>query len=541
MIDFGTVRPGTTLIIPFNTYDSNDPAASVTITGLATTDIEIYKDGSVTQRASDAGYTLLDTDGIDFDGTTGIHGISVDLSNNTTAGFYAAGAQYFIVIASITVDAGTVNFIAARFTIGYPDAILNTTIATLASQTSFTLTAGPAEDDALNGRMCVIHDVASKVQVGHAVISDYVGSTKTVTLAAGTTFTVAATDNISIMGLAPLQATTPGNTLDVTTTGAAGIDWANVENPTTALNLSGTNIDTDQVVASVSGNVDGSVASVTAINTTAGAVDNVTLTDTITTYTGDTPQTGDAFLRLATFRLGELMSAVLASQPFTGSLFGDLTQDNADDSGTQQFTTNALMRTWDRLSTGSLINNSFGKILRDLKSLLSETAAINDASATTTSFITTLTSAVDDFYIDQTITMASGQSRVISAYVGSTKRVTVDEALSSAPADSSEIQLKSDHVHSISMIVEGVWDALTSALTTASSIGKLIVDNLNATISSRANQTSVDDVPTTAEFEARTIPAADYFDPATDEVDADIKKINAVTIIGDGSGTPFDV
>lgn len=35
---------------------------------------------------------------------------------------------------------------------------------------------------------------------------------------------------------------TAGTTLDVTATGAAGIDWGNVENPTTALDLSGTDI-----------------------------------------------------------------------------------------------------------------------------------------------------------------------------------------------------------------------------------------------------------------------------------------------------------
>ena len=46
----------------------------------------------------------------------------------------------------------------------------------------------------------------------------------------------------------------------MTATGAAGIDWANVENPTTALNLSGTNIDVDQVVASVTGVTDWGVA-----------------------------------------------------------------------------------------------------------------------------------------------------------------------------------------------------------------------------------------------------------------------------------------
>ena len=115
MINLGEVRPGTTIIVPFHTFDSNDPSASVTITGLATTDIEIYKDGSVTQRASDTGYTLLDTDGIDFDGVTGIHGVSVDLASNATAGFYSAGAQYMVVVASITVDAATVNFIPVTF------------------------------------------------------------------------------------------------------------------------------------------------------------------------------------------------------------------------------------------------------------------------------------------------------------------------------------------------------------------------------------------------------------------------------------------
>ena len=66
-----------------------------------------------------------------------------------------------------------------------------------------------------------------------------------------------------------LKPTTAARTLDVSAGGEAGIDWANIGSPTTAQNLSGTNIDTDQVVASVSGavgsvtgNVGGSVASI---------------------------------------------------------------------------------------------------------------------------------------------------------------------------------------------------------------------------------------------------------------------------------------
>ncbi len=222
MINFGTVSPGTTLYIPFDSF-AGSTGASITLTGLAVTDIEVYKNGSITQRSSDTGYTLLDTDGIDFDGLTGIHGFSIDLSSNADAGFYAAGADYFVVVSSVTVDTQTVSFVAARFRIGYAGAILDTTIASLSSQTSFTLTAGPAEDDALNGREIVIHDVASAVQVGSAVVLDYTGSTKTVTLAAGTTFTAAATDNVSVLGRAPLQPATAGSTLTVTS-GRANAD-----------------------------------------------------------------------------------------------------------------------------------------------------------------------------------------------------------------------------------------------------------------------------------------------------------------------------
>jgi len=111
----GDFTTSDTVYIPFHTFDSN--GASVTISGLATTDIEVYKDGSATQRSSDNGYALLDTDGIDFDGITGVHGISIDLSDNSDAGFYVAGHEYWVVISSITVDGQTVSLVAATFSI----------------------------------------------------------------------------------------------------------------------------------------------------------------------------------------------------------------------------------------------------------------------------------------------------------------------------------------------------------------------------------------------------------------------------------------
>ncbi len=223
MLDLGIVKPGRTINIPFNTFDSNDPSASVTATGLAIGDIGVYKDGGLTQRGSTAGFAV-DTD---FDALTGIHTIQIDLSDNTTAGFYEAGSEYIVTVGDITVDAATVRFALARFVIGYPDAILNTTIATLASQTSFTLEEGPADNNALHGFSVIVHDLASDVQICHAVVSNYVGATRTVTLAADPgVFTMAAGDNVSFF-VPALQPTTQGRTLDVAATGEAGIDLDN--------------------------------------------------------------------------------------------------------------------------------------------------------------------------------------------------------------------------------------------------------------------------------------------------------------------------
>ena len=115
-MNFGDIPAGSVLPVFFDSY-AGATGASITITGLAITDIEIYKGTSMTQRSSDAGYVLLDTDGIDIDGITGIHGFSIDTGDNTDAGFYTAGSFFNVVVSAITVDGQTVNFVAARFRI----------------------------------------------------------------------------------------------------------------------------------------------------------------------------------------------------------------------------------------------------------------------------------------------------------------------------------------------------------------------------------------------------------------------------------------
>ncbi len=75
--------------------------------------IRVYKNGSTTQRASSSGIT--DTE--DFDGVTGLNVLSLDLSDNDDAGFYAAGNDYAVVLVGAVIDSQTVNAPLFQFSI----------------------------------------------------------------------------------------------------------------------------------------------------------------------------------------------------------------------------------------------------------------------------------------------------------------------------------------------------------------------------------------------------------------------------------------
>ncbi len=135
--------------------------------------------------------------------------------------------------------------------------------------------------DSIVGLHCLVIDTSNDTGdaafwvAGHTY--SVVLNPDTETVNAQTALKVIATFTIAMM----LRPTVLGRTLDVTTGGAAGIDWGNVENPTTSLNLSSTNIDTDQIVASVSGAV-GSVTGLTASNL------DTTVSSRMATYTQPT-------------------------------------------------------------------------------------------------------------------------------------------------------------------------------------------------------------------------------------------------------------
>lgn len=219
----GKKRPGSVLRMPFHTFDSNDPSGSVTLTGLTTASVKIYKDDSMTERSSANGITLWDTDGIDIDTRTGIHGYTIDLSDNTDAGFYTAGSQFTVVVTGLTVDSGTVNFVHGLFEIGQEGALLDTTIATLAGQDDFTITTGPTVDDALVGFGVMIQDIENE-EFAFGVVSGYTGSTKTIALTDPAIFTMSAGDNISFFAPTAVPAVLGGR-LSMTTAGQVALNF----------------------------------------------------------------------------------------------------------------------------------------------------------------------------------------------------------------------------------------------------------------------------------------------------------------------------
>lgn len=498
MINLGTVKPGSTIRIPFSSFDKDD-GSSITMTNFAAADILVYKDGSTTERASTAGFTAT----TDFDTKTGKHLAIIDLADNTTSGFYTAGSEYLVAIDSVTVDAVTTGGWIARFVIGYPDADLNTTIATLSSQTSFTLTAGPAEDDALNGCVVAIHDIASAVQMGYAVVSDYTGSTRTVTLTAGVTFTAAAGDNISIfppgnarwfaalLGVAlPLTPTTAGRTLDVSAGGEAGIDWANIGSPTTAVNLSGTNIDTDQVVASVTGAV-GSVtaavsANVTQISGDSVAADNAEAFFDGTGYAG-TNNVIPTVTTVTNLHASAATAAELAKVPKSD---GTATW-NATALASIQSEANDALVAYDA-ATGTDVTTAAANV------------SVDEIQAT---------ALADLFNTDSGTTYAS-------AVAGSVVKEIADNAGGSALTEAGIADAVWDELLSGHAVSGSAGEALSAAGTAgdpwttalpgaygSGTAGNIIGNNLNATVSSRATQTSVDTIDDLLDTEVAALTA----------------------------------
>ena len=87
---------------------NTNQADGASVTRATNGEVRVYKDNNAAQ--STAGIT--DTE--DFDGLTGVHALTIDLAADA---FYAAGANYSIVLQGATIDGKVVNAALAHFSI----------------------------------------------------------------------------------------------------------------------------------------------------------------------------------------------------------------------------------------------------------------------------------------------------------------------------------------------------------------------------------------------------------------------------------------
>ena len=195
MNNHGQIEIGSTIYGYFSTHDSTGANVAPS-SAFEAADVIVYEDNSATQIT--AGITVTSP----FDAETGFHHYAIDTNNSD----YERGKQYTIVLApDETVDSAAITaMVIGLFNCHCPVAAggFNTTIATWTSNTDFTLTAGPAVDDALNGYTLVGlavqgNEWEKRIQM---TIDDYTGSTKTIasTVTHGT-LTLAANDYVQII------------------------------------------------------------------------------------------------------------------------------------------------------------------------------------------------------------------------------------------------------------------------------------------------------------------------------------------------------
>lgn len=159
-------------------------------------------------------------------------------------------------------------------------------------------------------------------------------------------------------GLAPLQPTVAGRTLDVTTTGEAGIDWGNIGSPTTAVAFTNTTISTGQQIASVSGSVN-SVATGVTVQTNNDKSNYGLSSGAIST---------------TTFSAGAINATAIAADAITSAKIADSAITvRLDTDGTASearlVTGTVASDVWNALLASYSVNNSFGqRVLRSASS-----------------------------------------------------------------------------------------------------------------------------------------------------------------------------
>lgn len=264
--------------------------------------------------------------------------------------------------------------------------------------------------------------------------------------------------SFSIDNRSALRPTTAGRTLDVSAGGEAGVDWANVGSPTTVVGLSGTTVKTATDVETIVGSathgnaalkvlIDAKAASakllayirLLARKDAAIATDHATelneINANVATGAGTYSNQTDALEALQAEHDATQASLVIIDD-FVDTEVAQILADTDD----LQTRIPAALTVDGNMKADSLRISGSATAADNLEvsGLAIIPSSVNDAAATTTSFVTALTSTMNDQYKGRIIIFTSGaltgQATDITAYNGTTKAVTVT-ALTAAPAN----------------------------------------------------------------------------------------------------------
>ncbi len=445
--------------VVYGKFTTFRPSTGAAYTLAGTPALSVYKDNSTTQ--STTGVTLT----ADFDSVTGLNHFAIDTSADGT--FYAAGSNFDIVITTGTVDG---------------------------------------------------------VSVVGAVVASF-----------------------TIRKNSSLKPTTAGRTLDVSSGGEAGVDWANVGSPTTTLNLSGTTIKTATDVETDTADiqnrlpaalVSGRMASdVIAISGDTAAADNLeAYTDGTTPMPVNAIQiSGDATaadnLEAAADGTGyNLGGGAVVAASVTGNVGGNVTGSVGTVNAIANNAITAAAIATDAIDADALAADAASEIGTAVWAtgtrVLTAGTNIVLAKGTGVTGFTDLSAAavnaeVDTAISDAALATAAGQAtaQAVLDKLDDTIETTSDgniftaDALQNAPsgsgpsaadiADAVWEEAIADHSGTSGSTAEALsaagasgdpWITALPGAYSAGQAGYILGTNLNATVSSRATQTSVDTV-----------------------------------------------
>ena len=472
---------------------------------IANTDVKIKKNGAASGNKNSGGATA--------DGAGGLYHLTWDATDTATVGelyFSILVSGSLAVFGSYTVLEEVVyDMMFAASAPGYvPDQPCNVTkwAGTTTTTGDIALKTSLAKTTHITG----FNDL-STAQVNtecDTALAD-VGVTTTVTGRIDATVSSRATPAqvaIELTTYGALKPTTAGRTLDVTTTGEAGLDWANIGAPTTTQNLSATTISTSQTIATVTNGVSLTSGERT---TLAGVIWNI-LTSTLTTV----GSIGKLIVDNLNATVSSRSTYAGTDTPGTTTLLARVPTDPADASDiAASFTTvNGKLDTID-----DFLDTEISAIKSKTDALPSDPADASDIAssfATVNTKLDTISGSVDTEV--GAIKTTTDKLDTALELDGAVWRYTVN-ALEQAPAggggsgptaaaiaDAVWDEPMADHLTggSTGASLNGAgaagdpWTASLPGAYGAGTAGKIIGDNLNATVSSRATQSSVDTVGT---------------------------------------------